>query len=314
MSKPTIVLGFVGSTFDQGYKEDRWLRWRPTISLCMQEDLQIDEFHLLHDPRDKRLIKQVKADIAQVSPLTKVVAIPFTLRDAWDFAEVYGALYDWVRAFRFDPMQNDYLLHITTGTHVVQICWYLLLESHYLPARIIQSSPSATREPQGKYHLIDLDLSRYDSLRTRLEAEQQANWQQLKAEIATRNPAFNRLITEVEKVATRSTAPILIMGATGAGKSHLAKQIYALKRDHFRLNGRFVDVNCATLRGDQAMSALFGHIKGAFTGAAASRAGLLKSADGGLLFLDEIGEIGLDEQAMLLKALEDKSFFPVGSD
>jgi transcriptional regulatory protein RtcR len=62
------------------------------------------------------------------------------------------------------------------------------------------------------------------------------------------------------------------------------------------------------------MSALFGHIKGAFTGAAANRAGLLKSADGGLLFLDEIGEIGLDEQAMLLKALEDKSFFPVGSD
>jgi len=314
MTKPTIVLGFVGSTYDQGYKEDRWLRWRPTISLCMHDDLHIDELHLLHDPRDKRLIKQVIADIAQISPLTKVVAIPFTLRDAWDFAEVYGALYDWVRAFRFDPINNDYFLHITTGTHVAQICWYLLLEAHYLPARIIQSSPSETRAPQGKYHLIDLDLSRYDSLRSRLEAEQQANWQQLKADIATRNPAFNRLITEVEKVAIRSTAPILIMGATGAGKSHLAKQIYQLKKDRFRLTGRFIDVNCATLRGDSAMSALFGHIKGAFTGAASNRAGLLKSADGGLLFLDEIGEIGLDEQAMLLKALEDKSFFPVGSD
>ncbi|MDE2422288.1 MAG: RNA repair transcriptional activator RtcR [Gammaproteobacteria bacterium] len=314
MTKPTIVLGFVGSTFDQGYKEDRWLRWRPTVSLCMHEDLHIDELHLLYNPRDKRLVKQVTEDIAQVSPLTKVIGIPFTLRDAWDFAEVYGALYDWVRAFRFDPTKNDYLLHITTGTHVVQICWYLLLEAHYLPARILQSSPTDTRAPQGKYHLIDLDLSRYDSLRSRLEAEQQANWQQLKADIATRNPAFNRLITEVEKVATRSTAPILIMGATGAGKSHLAKQIYQLKKDRFRMTGRFVDVNCATLRGDSAMSALFGHIKGAFTGAAANRAGLLKSADGGLLFLDEIGEIGLDEQAMLLKALEDKSFFPVGSD
>jgi transcriptional regulatory protein RtcR len=314
MHKPTIVLGFVGSTYDQGFKSDRWQRWRPTVSLFMHEDLQIDELHLLHDPRDKRLIKQVMEDIATVSPTTKVVPIPFTLRDAWDFAEVYGALYDWVRAFRFDPSKNDYLLHITTGTHVAQICWYLMLESNYLPARIIQSSPSGNREPKGKYHLIDLDLSRYDSLRSRQEAEQQANWQQLKAEIATRNPAFNRLITEVEKVATRSAAPILIMGATGAGKSHLAKQIYQLKKDHFRMSGRFVDVNCATLRGDSAMSALFGHIKGAFTGAAANRAGLLKSADGGLLFLDEIGEIGLDEQAMLLKALEDKSFFPVGSD
>ena len=70
----------------------------------------------------------------------------------------------------------------------------------------------------------------------------------------------------------------------------------------------------ATLRGDQAMSALFGHIKGAFTGATIARPGLLKAADQGLLFLDEIGELGLDEQAMLLRAVEDKRFLPVGAD
>ena len=62
------------------------------------------------------------------------------------------------------------------------------------------------------------------------------------------------------------------------------------------------------------MSALFGNVKGAFTGATADRAGLLRAADGGLLFLDEIGELGLDEQAMLLRAVEEKRFFPVGSD
>jgi len=78
--------------------------------------------------------------------------------------------------------------------------------------------------------------------------------------------------------------------------------------------GRFVEVNCATLRGDGAMSALFGHVKGAFTGAQSERPGLLRAADGGLLFLDEIGELGLDEQAMLLKAIEEKRFFPFGGD
>jgi transcriptional regulatory protein RtcR len=62
------------------------------------------------------------------------------------------------------------------------------------------------------------------------------------------------------------------------------------------------------------MSALFGHTKGAFTGANSARAGLLKSADEGMLFLDEIGELGLDEQAMLLRAIEEKEFTPVGSD
>ena len=62
------------------------------------------------------------------------------------------------------------------------------------------------------------------------------------------------------------------------------------------------------------MSALFGHKKGAFTGAASDRVGLLRTASGGMLFLDEIGELGLDEQAMILRAVEEKCFLPVGSD
>jgi transcriptional regulatory protein RtcR len=104
------------------------------------------------------------------------------------------------------------------------------------------------------------------------------------------------------------------MGPTGAGKSMLAGRIYDLRRSRAGLSGRFVEVNCATLRGDQAMSALFGHKRGSFTGAQSDRPGLLKEADKGLIFLDEIGELGLDEQAMLLRALEDKTFLPLGSD
>ncbi|WP_238474174.1 RNA repair transcriptional activator RtcR family protein [Altericroceibacterium spongiae] len=76
----------------------------------------------------------------------------------------------------------------------------------------------------------------------------------------------------------------------------------------------FEEVNCATLKDDSAMSALFGHKKGAFTGAVQDRPGLLKSADNGLLFLDEIGELGLDEQAMILRAIEEGRFLPVGAD
>lgn len=312
--KKTIVIGFVGTTYDQGKQPERWQRWRPSISLLMHEDLVVDELVLLHDHRSKGLVDFLRTDAAQVSPHTTVTGEKITIRDMWDFSDVYGALYDFVKHYPFDTEKNNYLLHITTGTHVAQICWYLLIESNYLPAKLIQSAPADKKQPEGKYSIIDLDLSRYDALNQRFENEQSANWQQLKANIATHNSAFNQLIQEVELVATRSSAPILIMGATGVGKSHLAKQVFQLKKDKFHLTGRFVDVNCATLRGDNAMSSLFGHIKGAFTGAAASRAGLLKSADGGILFLDEIGELGLDEQAMLLKALEDKSFFPVGSD
>jgi transcriptional regulatory protein RtcR len=86
-----------------------------------------------------------------------------------------------------------------------------------------------------------------------------------------------------------------------------------LKKSRRLVKGPFVEVNCATVRGDAAMSALFGHVKGAFTGAMRDRPGLLLSANEGLLFLDEIGELGLDEQAMLLRALEEKRFLPLGA-
>ena len=313
-AKKTIVIGFLGVSLDQGRKPDRWQRWRPSMGLLMHEDLIVDELVLLHDRRNKGLFDFIAQDAAEISPTTQLRSVQISIRDAWDFSDMYGALYDFVKSYPFDTEKNNYLLHITTGTHVAQICWYLLIDAQYLPAKLIQSSPTGKQQPEGEYRIIDLDLSRYAALTQRFEHEQSQNWQQLKAQIATRNQRFNQMIQEVELVATRSNAPILIMGATGVGKSQLAKQIYQLKKDKFHLAGRFVDVNCATLVGDGAMSALFGHHKGAFTGAIAARTGLLKSADQGILFLDEIAELGLDEQAMLLKALEDKSFFPVGSD
>lgn len=136
----------------------------------------------------------------------------------------------------------------------------------------------------------------------------------LKGGIETRNAAFNRLIERIELVASRTTDPILITGPTGAGKSRLAGRIYELRRHRRLAAGELVEVNCATLRGDGAMSALFGHRKGAFTGATSDRPGLLKAADGGVLFLDEIGELGADEQAMLLRAIEERRFLPLGAD
>ena len=76
------------------------------------------------------------------------------------------------------------------------------------------------------------------------------------------------MIDRIERVAVRSRAPLLLNGPTGAGKSLLARRIYELKKTRHQLAGEFVDVNCATLRGDGAISTLFGHVKGAFTGRA----------------------------------------------
>jgi len=314
--KPLVVLGFLGSTLDASkFGPTRWNKWRPTVGLTMHEDLRVDRLILLHGSAHTRLASYVTEDIGSVSPETTVEPHLLDFKDPWDFEEVYGKLLDFARDYPFDPEAEDYLIHITTGTHVAQICLFLLTEAHYLPGRLLQTQPRrGTNDGVGTWTAIDLDLSRYDSIATRFAAASAESTSFLKSGIETRNPAFNRMIDEIEQVAGRSKAPVLLMGPTGAGKSQLARRIYELKKLKHQVKGPFVEVNCATLKGDGAMSALFGHRKGAFTGAIADRPGLLRTADTGMLFLDEIGELGLDEQAMILRAIEDKRFLPVGSD
>lgn len=315
--KPLVVIGFLGSTLDASkFGPTRWNKWRPSVGLAMHEDLRVDRFVMLHGAAHSRLADYVAEDIASVSPETTVDKQLLDFNNPWDFEEVYGKLLDFARAYPFDPDAEDYLVHITTGTHVAQICLFLLTEAHYLPGCLLQTQPhrGAQNGAPGTWTKIDLDLSRYDSIATRFAAESAESSSFLKSGIDTRNVAFNRLIDEIEQVAARSRAPMLLMGPTGAGKSQLARRIYELKRLKRQVKGPFVEVNCATLRGDGAMSALFGHKKGAFTGAAADRPGLLRTAHMGMLFLDEIGELGADEQAMILRAIEDKRFLPVGAD
>lgn len=315
--KPKIVIGFLGTQLDAGRGAGRWEKWRPSVSLGMHEDFVVSRLELLADQRRYGdVADQVRADLAQISPETDVRVRDTYIADPWDFESVYSVLHDFSRDYPFDVEKEDYYIHITTGTHVAQICLFLLTESRHFPARLLQTSPPRKQREgvSGDYSVIDLDLSKYDRIAERFIKEQQTDQAYLKSGIATLNPAFNRMIEQIETVAIRSAAPILLMGPTGAGKSQLAKRIFELKKLRHQLPGNFVEVNCATLRGDGAMSALFGHIKGAYTGAVQERAGLLRSANKGLLFLDEIGELGADEQAMLLRALEEKRFLPVGSD
>jgi transcriptional regulatory protein RtcR len=313
--KPVVVIGFLGTTLDAGAGANRWSRWRPTVSLCQHEDFVVDRLELLHPRGALNLARTIQADIASVSPETKVVCHLADPRDPWDFEEVYNTLHSFTTGYPFDPDAEDYLIHITTGTHVAQICSFILTEARYFPARLIQTAPPKREaDGPGLLSIIDLDLSRYDRIASRFEREHRDAVASLKSGIETRNPTFNALIDRIEHVAAQTVDPILIMGPTGAGKSRLARRIFEVRKHRRMVVGQFVEVNCATLRGDAAMSALFGHRKGAYTGATSDRPGLLRSADGGMLFLDEIGELGLDEQAMLLRAVEEKKFLPLGAD
>ncbi len=314
--KHNVAIGFLGVNLDSGRNPDRWARWRPSVDLCRQEDMTIHRFELLSDPKHRGQAETVKADIALVSPETQVIINEMEISNPWDLEEVYEALFDFVDLYRFNTEDENYLLNITTGTHVAQICMFLLNESRFLPGRILQLSPPKRKDKggPGTVSIIDLDLSKYDRIADRFEVQREADTAFLKSGIPTRNAAFNAMVDEIEQVAIRTTNPVLLMGPTGAGKSRLAERIFELKKRRHQMEGKFVEINCATLRGEGAISTLFGHKRGAYAGATKDRQGLLRAAHNGLVFLDEIEALGLDEQAMILGALEEKSFYPLGGD
>jgi transcriptional regulator with PAS, ATPase and Fis domain len=127
--------------------------------------------------------------------------------------------------------------------------------------------------------------------------------------VVFRSKSFQQVFELARKVAPTDTG-VLIMGESGTGKEVIASTVHYSSRRHDR---RFLTINCAALTDTLLESQLFGHVKGAFTGAANTHRGLIEEADHGTLFLDEIGDISPGLQAKLLRVLQEKEFIPVGS-
>src|SRR5262245_2747249 len=121
-SRPLVVFGLVGTTLDSGIGEDRWNRWRPSLSLCQHEDLLVRRLELLFDSKHTKIAQQILEDVATVSPETEVRLRTISMAAPWDFEAVFDELHAFSRAYAFDTEREDYLVHITTGTHVAQIC------------------------------------------------------------------------------------------------------------------------------------------------------------------------------------------------
>jgi transcriptional regulator with PAS, ATPase and Fis domain len=151
----------------------------------------------------------------------------------------------------------------------------------------------------------------------RAEASRQDEEEQIKGAmkrlgIIGESPSIISVFRAILRASAASDLPVLITGETGTGKELLAHVIYQLDRK--RCNGPFVALNCGAISPGIAESELFGHRRGAFSGADRDRKGLIRSAEGGVLFLDEIGELDGGMQAKLLRVLQEKRVLAVGED
>jgi len=126
-----------------------------------------------------------------------------------------------------------------------------------------------------------------------------------------KSKAISRIVEDIRKAQSTDTTSVLITGESGTGKELIARAI------HFgssRAKGKFIPVNCSSIPSGLAESILFGHVRGAFTGAESSHKGYFELADGGTLFLDEINDMPIDLQTKLLRVLEDGFYTPVGAE
>lgn len=204
-------------------------------------------------------------------------------------------------------------IHLSPGTPAMTAVWILLVKTRF-PSACIES----WQDRDGTQHVSEVELPFDIDARFIVEAGKRSDLRlsHLHSEPGdldafdkiTGKSGIGEALEKARKMARRDVS-LLLLGETGTGKEVFANAIHAAS---LRKDGPFIAVNCGALPANLAESLLFGHKKGAFTGANQSHDGFFSQADSGTLFLDEVGELPLDIQVKLLRALQEKSFVPVG--
>lgn len=229
------------------------------------------------------------------------------------YAEIYPAIFDVLEDIYDMHPEAQKFVHLSPGTPAMTSIWILLTKTRF-PAVCIESwLDRASNQQHVKQACLPFSiqseflLSAADASDKRLQSSALVRDFE---HITSTSPIMAKLLEKSVRIASRNV-PTLILGETGTGKEVFAKLIH---EHSTKRHGPFVPVNCGALPAELAESLLFGHVKGAFTGASSSHDGFFKAADKGTLFLDEIGELSPMLQTKLLRVLQEKEFTPVGAN
>jgi DNA-binding NtrC family response regulator len=221
-----------------------------------------------------------------------------------NFGDIYEAARGVVAKVLEEQTETDLVFHLSPGTPPMAAVWIILAKTRF-PAELIESSQkhgvNTASVPFDIAADFIPDLLRGSDRKLReLSAGEPPEAPEF-ADIIHRSRTMRRVVSKARYVAPRSV-PVLLEGESGTGKELFARAIH---KASMRREKPFVPVNCGAIPPELVESELFGYEKGAFTGAAAARAGYFENADGGTLFLDEIGELPLAAQVKLLRALQE---------
>lgn len=335
------ALGLVGEQEQPG----------PVLSLA--EARRFDRVILFATPRTARQTEATRQALSALQPQLAIEVREIALEDPTDYLAILtglrGHLREIVEADGHDGGRDGgvtagrdqagspsigagrpphYFIAVASGTPQMHACWLLLAASGEIPAQILNVRPPqfVTRE-RPLVCEVDLAAPGMPEVRAGVSASLHRGDRggaDLHAGDCAEDPAAvieelalvadhprMRLALDTAIALAPSTTPVLILGETGTGKELVSRLVH-------RLSGRahkpFVPVNCAAIPGELVESLLFGHVKGAFTGASRDQEGKFALADGGTIFLDEIGELPAAAQAKLLRVLQDGLIEPVGAE
>jgi len=304
----TILLAWLGNT-DLRTSESTASDERGPI-LGAIKALTFEAVHLLSDHSTLK----TRAYAQWLGQQTDAPVTPhqITLTSPTSFEEIFRAASGVVDEIKHASPSASLMFHLSPGTPAMAAIWLLLAKTRY-PATLIESS----REQGVKEVRIPFELSaefspaidkQADAALTRLMQGVPPESPEFSA-IIHRCPAMKRTVAMAHRLALRDV-PLLIQGESGTGKELFARAIHQASP---RNSGPFVAVNCGAIPQELVDAELFGHEKGAYTGASAARAGYFEAADGGTLFLDEIGELPLASQVRLLRVLQEREVTRVGA-
>ncbi len=271
---------------------------------------------LFFTPDMKEKAGQTCEEIREKYPETETLPVQLDLDDPTDYASVLRELRIHYTRLREDRVQ--YYIAVASGSAQMHACWLLLTAGGEIPARILHIREERFRKPgEDPVREINPRDRSFPVISSRISMEELPEIRPEDIDRAIQecgligqHPEFTKALDEAARAAL-TDIPVLLLGKSGTGKELFARFIQQVSK---RKDKTFVAVNCPAFPKDLIESELFGHKKGAFTGAFSDKKGRLESAHGGTVFLDEIAEISPETQAKLLRFLQEKEIQVVGGD